>query len=164
MRRHDNNICHDICQVLFLTHADGNIYTEDVKIADVKRWVAVCEKAGLELPPQILALDAYSVLLETEVTRLREAKDGAYAERNHLVAALSKLYPASLERHPEEDKTWEDDWRWVVFVDLPTGQASWHIHDSELPQFAHLPRHAGRRWDGHTTTEKYARLAALTTP
>lgn len=90
------------------------------------------------------------------------AKDGAYAERNKLVAALSKLFPASLERH--DGVEWEDDWRWVVFIDLPTGQASWHIHDSELPQFAHLPRQAGRRWDGHTNEQKYARLAVLSSP
>ncbi len=88
-------------------------------------------------------------------------KNGAYAERNKLVAALSKLFPSSLERHPESDTAWEDDWRWIVFVDLPTGQASWHIHDSELAMFDHLPRNEGRVWDGHTTEQKYARLADL---
>lgn len=92
---------------------------------------------------------------------LQAQRDTAYAERNRLVAALSTLFPASLERHPEEDATWEEDWRWIVFVDLPTGQAGWHIHDSELPLFEHLPREVGRAWDGHTTEEKYRRVAAL---
>jgi hypothetical protein len=87
-------------------------------------------------------------------------KNNAYAERNQLVAALSKLFPASLERHPENE-SYEDDWRWIVFIDLPTGQVCWHIHDSELPLFAHLPRNAGRQWDGHDHEEKYRRLAAL---
>lgn len=95
------------------------------------------------------------------VKELISVKDGAYSERNRLVAALSKLFPASLERHPEDDKTWEDDWRWIVFMDLPTGQASWHLHDSELMNFGHLPRGQGRKWDGHSNDEKYARLAAL---
>jgi hypothetical protein len=95
------------------------------------------------------------------VLELDAAKNAAYTERNALVAALSKMFPASLERHPAEEE-WEDDWRWIVFIDLPTGQATWHIHDSELPNFAHLPREAGRKWDGHPTAEKYARLAALT--
>jgi hypothetical protein len=96
-----------------------------------------------------------------KVESLESAKDAAYAERNKLVCALSKLFPSSLERHPDSDTTWEDDWRWIVFIDLPTGQATWHIHDSELAMFAHLPRNTGRTWDGHTTPEKYERLAGL---
>ncbi len=91
------------------------------------------------------------------------AMDVAYSERNQLVGALSKLFPASLERHPI-DEEWEDDWRWIVFIDLPAGQVSWHIHDDELDLFDHLPRSAGRLWDGHGTEEKYSRLAALTPP
>ncbi len=96
-----------------------------------------------------------------EIYQLKREKNNAYSERNKLVAALSKLFPASLETHPESDLTWENDWRWIVFINLPTGQVSWHIHDSELPQFSHLYRICGRVWDGHTTEEKYARLAAL---
>jgi len=92
---------------------------------------------------------------------LEAAKNDAYGERDQLVAALSKMFPASLERHPDEDTEWEDEWRWIVFIELPTGQATWHIHDSELPLFAHLPRETGRTWDGHTTPEKYDRLARL---
>lgn len=99
--------------------------------------------------------------LETQVHDLRARKDGAYKERNLLVAALSKLFPASLERHPEDDLEWEDDWRWVVFIQLPEGQATWHIHDSHLAFFDHLPRYEGRVWDEHTTEEKYRRLAML---
>lgn len=94
-----------------------------------------------------------------DLTAARVAKDAAYAERNQLVRALSKLYPASLERHDGEGG--EDGWRWLVVIDLPTGQASWHIHDSELPNFTHLRMCEGRAWDGHTTEEKYARLERL---
>lgn len=92
------------------------------------------------------------------------SKDRAYTERNRLVALIASLYPSSLERHDDADKSWEDDWRWIVFIDLPTGQASWHIHDSHLPMFDHVQRFAGRKWDGHTTEEKYARIALLHTP
>lgn len=93
------------------------------------------------------------------IVNLRAAKDAAYAERNQLVAALSKQFPASVEQHEGED--WEDDWRNVVFIDLPTGQVSWHIHDSELYLFDHLPKNEGRVWDGHSTEEKYGRLNSL---
>lgn len=107
--------------------------------------------------------DIYKLALKLseEKINLTVQKNQAYAERNKLVAALSKLFPASLERHPDEDTTWEDDWRWIVFIELPTGQATWHIHDSELSLFDHLARNCGQKWDGHTTEEKYQRLTNL---
>ncbi len=116
--------------------------------------------------------------------------DSVYRERNFVVAALAKLATltakmngAWLARH--EGSGWEDDWRWVVYIDFPeVGQVSWHIHDSELPLFAgfvrFVPSDAGNLatvlfpdgrvqqvglgrdtrylWDGHTTEEKYRRL------
>lgn len=94
-----------------------------------------------------------------EIEILKGQKNQAYAERNQLVAALSKLFRSSLVRHEGED--WEDDWRWVVLIELPTGQCSWHIHDSELPLFDHLSRNHSKQWDGHTTEEKYDRLNKL---
>lgn len=111
---------------------------------------------------QLLRAEAAESLLrerDERIAGLEKVKNGAYSERNKMVAALSKIFPASLERH--DGAEWEDDWRWVVFMDLPTGQVSWHLHDSEIPQFAHLPRQVGRKWDGHSTDEKYARLAAI---
>ena len=92
---------------------------------------------------------------------MQERKRVAYAERNQLVRALSKCFPAWLERHPDEDVEWEDDWRWIVFIQAPAGQMSWHIHDSELYWFSRLERRDGNSWDGHTTEEKYKRLADI---
>lgn len=97
-----------------------------------------------------------------EQAKARADKDGAYEERNRLVALLSSMFPSSLERHPDEDLTWSDDWRWVVYIDFPYGQASWHIHDSQLSLFDHLKRFQGRKWDGHSTEQKYASVAAMT--
>lgn len=83
--------------------------------------------------------------------------DRVYNERNRLIAYLASLFPSVLERQEEE---WEDGWRWIVFVHHPQGQLSWHIHDSELPLFDHVPRGIGNvKWDGHTTEEKYQRIA-----
>jgi hypothetical protein len=67
------------------------------------------------------------------------------------------VWPAHLARHQGE---WEDEWRNIVCVHLPTGQATWHIHDSEVILFGHLAMTEGD-WDGHTTAEKYRRLDAL---
>jgi hypothetical protein len=100
---------------------------------------------------------------EAEAQRLEaiRRKDAAYTERNQCVALLAALFPSSLERHPDSDTTWDDDWRWIVYIDLPTGQVSWHLHDSHLAIFHHVPRFQGRAWDGHTTEEKYKRVAAV---
>lgn len=94
---------------------------------------------------------------------LRRSKDGAYHERDRVVAALTKMFPtfSFLARHPDSDTEWEDDWRWIVFINMEKGQVSWHIHDDELSLFKHLDRRDGEHWDGHTAEEKYARLEAL---
>ena len=99
------------------------------------------------------------ISLEEQLKLSNFQKNNAYTERNMLVAALSKLFPASLERHIGED--WDPDWAWVVIIDLPTGQISFHIPTSEMRFFDHLPREVGRTWDGHTTPEKYGRLFEL---
>jgi len=102
--------------------------------------------------------------IEKYIKDLRDAKNNAYRERNLLVAALSKIFPAHLALHPESEQ-WDDDWRNIVFIEAPIGkgkttQLSWHIHDSELGYFKHLPQ--GRNdWDGHDTKEKYNRLRRI---
>ena len=93
-----------------------------------------------------------------EIKRLEHVKDGAYLERNQVVAALSKLFPAGTKRTAIAG--WSDDWHGCVYIDLPTGQVSWHYHDSQADLFAHLPAYHGA-WDGHDTEDKYRRLAAL---
>lgn len=99
------------------------------------------------------------------------AIDQAYHERNMLVAALSRLYPA----HLAIDHEAECGWQTVVCVHIRTrrmipiqggmpldedSQAAWHIPDRERDLFAHLPMQ-DNDWDGHTTPEKYHRLRRL---
>lgn len=78
--------------------------------------------------------------------------EAVYAERNQLVAALCKLFPAM--RYC--DGVWT-----AVYVDLPTGQVSWHYGPRDAWLFAHLPVAPANPWDGHDTRTKYARLNAL---
>lgn len=92
-----------------------------------------------------------------------EANNQAYWERNQLVSYLSKMFPSWLERHPEEDTTWKDDWRNIVFIELDEGLYSWHIHDSEIKYFGHLTTRKGNSWDGSTTEEKYSKLGERVT-
>jgi hypothetical protein len=105
-----------------------------------------------------------------EISRQRdellEEKNAAYCERNQVVAALAKLVVAiSGDEHYKhlragirKDLDAEKGWTTVVLIDYPTGQVSWHIPDNEQHLFAALPFYDGE-WDGHTTQEKYERLA-----
>lgn len=111
-------------------------------------------------------LDRALAGLAAERDEQRAAKDGAYEERNRVVAALARTVIANggvagIARTAIEG--WSEDWHGCVYIDLPTGQASWHFHESQRELFAGLPPYT-RGWDGHTTLEKYERLAALTTP
>jgi len=81
-----------------------------------------------------------------------------YRQRNRLVAALSKTYPS----HFAIDETVEPEFRYVICIHLPTGQATWHINEQDTDLFDHLedldrPQH----WDGHDTEEKWRRVARL---
>lgn len=96
--------------------------------------------------------------VEAEFKRLGAEKDAAYLERNRVVAALAKCFPSGVAR--TEIEGWEPEWHGCVFIDLPTGQASWHFHDSQAFLFADLPPYT-KPWDGHSTEEKYRRLADL---
>lgn len=82
----------------------------------------------------------------------------AYLERNYLAAALARLYPSGLRR--TNIPGWNPEWRGCCMIDLPTGQISYHYHDSHAHLFAGLPTYSGE-WDGHDKKTVHARLAAL---
>jgi hypothetical protein len=94
----------------------------------------------------------------------RAERDAAYTERNKVVAGLAAMVlraggRAWLADHPD-DPSWDPEWKTIVFIDGPTGQLSWHLHDSDVVHFLFLPR-GENEWDGHTTEQKYNRVAAL---
>lgn len=113
---------------------------------------------ALGQPGDVLAALEAGVELQSQLLQTHAAKEGAYLERNRLVAALATCYPAGTAITPIEG--WAPEFCNCVFIDLPTGQASWHYHDSQAHLFAHLPPYNGT-WDGHTTEEKYERVARL---
>jgi hypothetical protein len=87
-----------------------------------------------------LALRRLEVLL-----RMAPALDQDYPRREVLVLKAMLMarhlgYPAGYRIDPQEP-----DWP-VAFIELPTGQVSWH-----MPAFPVA-------WDGHTTDEKWARI------
>lgn len=81
-----------------------------------------------------------------EIQKADEAK--SYEVRNKLIYALLGLaaadgLPCGVRQDPQEPK-WP-----VVYIELPTGQVSWHV-----------PQHS-KEWDQHTKDEKYERVAAF---
>jgi hypothetical protein len=90
-------------------------------------------------------------------------RDGAYRERAHLVALLAALTDGAVITYaPDVD---EPGWQ-IVYLTLGGRQASWHISPRDADLFNHVERveHDDPRghWDGHTTEEKYAGIAAWT--
>jgi len=62
-----------------------------------------------------------------------------------------------------QSSDFEPGWQNCVMIDLPTGQISWHIKDSEEDWFSEdrMMRAYTGEWDGHTTEEKYQRVLAF---
>lgn len=89
-----------------------------------------------------------------------EPLDAAYQERNACVAVMARMalalgWEAGLRKTAIEG--WDEAWHNCVWIDFPTGQASWHFHDRDADLFHGLPAY-DKPWDGHSTPEKYDRL------
>jgi hypothetical protein len=106
-------------------------------------------------------LDRVESVVKRAVLAEREAcareTDIAYRERNQLVALLTILFPSGKAKTTIEG--WDEAWNGCVYIDFPWGQASWHYHRDDEEMFAHL-RPYTKGWDGHTTQEKYSKIAA----
>lgn len=101
------------------------------------RLVDVCQPCA--------AREAAASALAVVLTHIVEA-DTNYAVRYPLVfEALHLALSAGFRAGIGADVT-EPEWP-VVYIELPDGQVSWH-----------MPAHV-KDWDGHTTPEKFARIA-----
>jgi hypothetical protein len=78
--------------------------------------------------------------------------DEAYVDRNLGVQVLALL--AMRQGYRIGIRNREDDWP-ILYVDLPTGQVSWHIPKDEIVAF--FPDYPGE-WDSHDLKEKRDRL------
>ena len=90
-------------------------------------------------------------------------RDGAYRERAHLIALIAALTDGAVIT-PAVDID-EPGWQ-IVYLTIGTRQCSWHISPRDAELFAFVERVESTdpraQWDGHTTEEKYAGIAAWT--
>ncbi len=116
--------------------------------------------------PDDVTVDANDVVkLIRERDAAVAAKNNAYAERNKVVVAL-----AWLARHlgipvcVYDDKDAEAGWTTVLLIQFPFGQCTWHFSDEEFASMLlGFPTYNSlcKPYDGHTTAEKYDRLASV---
>lgn len=114
-------------------------------------------RKALELTPKGDPVEVAFFMIAGKVDELRGREDAAYEERSKVVALLASLFPSGIAKTAISG--WHPEWHGCVYVDLPTGQASWHYHESHAHLFAHLPPYGGV-YDGHSTDEKYDRVRA----
>lgn len=93
--------------------------------------------------------------ITTERDAALKERDGLYTERNQCVALIARMakkqgYDVAIS--PGADPNWP-----IVYVQLPTGQVSWHFGSTDANLFEGLP-FGQRKWDNHTTAIKYARV------
>lgn len=87
-----------------------------------------------------------------------------YAERARLLVALSKLARShGWAAGVSVDEQGHEGFRTLLFIDLPTGQVSWHLSDADVRANlydANLSTYE-RAWDGHDQEEKWRRVRNL---
>lgn len=103
---------------------------------------------------EVICLERFAALVAAAEN---EATNAAYKERNQLVALLSTVFPSGKVKTAIEGL--DEAWHGCVYIEFPWGQASWHYHNSDAWMFEHLPPY-NKQWDGHTTEQKYAGIAA----
>lgn len=92
--------------------------------------------------------------------RSEAARERRYqAERDLLVAVLSRLWPSHIASAGQHQLVWTD----VVCIHSPAGQLAWGLPVDRAHLFAHLDRDESCVWDRHGASERAARLRRLLT-
>ena len=101
--------------------------------------------------PILMLRDALSVIVGRDEVKNESSPDEAYLDRNLCVQAMVKMaQKLGFNTGLKEDPEWP-----ILYIDLPTGQVSWHIPKQEI--LTDFPEYNGK-WDGHNLQEKRRRL------
>ena len=97
----------------------------------------------------------------------RSAIARAFDERDALVRVLSLVWRSHLTRSAELEPRWPTDRQWSVCIHVPRSRGgsilTWRVHDSVLPNYAHLERLVGNHTDG-SDAHRFTKLEAITRP
>lgn len=85
--------------------------------------------------------------LSEDNARLQNSVDSAYTQRMLVVRLLALKSGSRYGVGKDNNSHWDDEWRNVIYIDLPEGQVSWHIAPHDLHIFKDFPKYDGD-WDG----------------
>lgn len=85
------------------------------------------------------------------MTSCESTPEEAYHDRNLAIQAAAMMAEKLGYRVGVKD---DPEWP-ILYIDLPTGQVSWHIPKNEIA--CDFPEYPGK-WDGHTVEEKRERM------
>lgn len=98
---------------------------------------------------------------QSEINTLTGERDGAYRERAQLLALLAALTDGAVLTYARDVD--EPGWQ-LLFLTIGGRQCTWHISPRDADLVGHVERvdiaDPRAQWDGHTTEEKYAHIAA----
>ena len=108
---------------------------------------------AMEDLPILMLRNALLVIMGRRDVKNESTPNEAYLDRNLCVQIMVKMamklgYSAGIKDDPE----WP-----ILYLDLPTGQVSWHIPKKEIA--CNFPEYQGQ-WDGHDLETKRNRLKA----
>ncbi len=101
---------------------------------------------------------------DESVERAAAKAEKAYQERDCVIALAAHLaYAQGLEVWWGRVSDATPGFTYAVYIELPTGQVSWHMMDTELELFRALPFETGK-WKrasrrDNLANDKYARIA-----
>lgn len=118
-----------------------NIYGDEIIHSGFKRSIWLCDCGARVTDTELHDEQAELKRLLAEIKVSDEDYSKRYGLLLQAVSEAHKLGYASGFRIDASKPEWP-----VCYIELPTGQVSWHLPQHETP------------WDGHTTEEKYKRI------
>lgn len=134
-----------------------DIVINRVKPSDVMRCIEVIKERAEEIHDE----KSKEALLEA-VDVLDNVSGSMYNlnwEKSLLVSMAAKAHESLLSPHEKHEGGWDPQDGWLVYINLPTGQVSFHIDNEVKNLLAHnvkVVKHSV--WDGHGLSEKWKRI------
>lgn len=124
------------------------------ELATAKSSVVAAEFATLDCQAQ----DALQLAGET-IQKLEDVIFNLEKEKNLILCLLTKDHPSMICPHVKHESGWDHQDGWVLYINLNSGQVSFHIDDhikSLVSKTTTLAKF--NVWDGHDLETKWKRV------